>query len=465
MTARSPVPPLARYAMGAVAAFGLSLAFAFVCAPYPIEWAEGRVFDTARLLMQGTPVYCDIQVLPCADLTYPPPYTALVAVLAKVFGLDFQIGRAVSFVSLLWVLVSLYRIARTRCDRWPALAAPALFSCFVEACFFAGLLRPDFLSLALVLCAIDVLLRKASLAGAVVSALITLLGLFVKPQAFASVFAMTVYLAIRDRKRLWAFVAVGAAGGASIVALGEILTGRRFIDHHVWYAVAGHSWEQLGIVLFYGALPWTGFFAVAFYQSLRESRSAFVATWFFASLAWSLVIGASTGAAPNYLLELYVATSLALANFLATPRERHPMAILLALQIFACAALNPWIGLERYFSIRKLWSGSAPMVADLRAAPEPILVEELGVAGYTGHRLFVNPYVVTQLTKLHRWDQTPLLALLRKGAFSRIVLREAPADRPTRLQRERFTPQMLEAIAARYRIRWSDGSWFVYEPR
>jgi Dolichyl-phosphate-mannose-protein mannosyltransferase len=466
MNEKSPVPPLVGYAMGAVAAFGLALAFAFVCTGYPIEWAEGRVFETARLILQGAPLYCDIQVLPCADLTYPPPYAALVAALAKVFGLGFGIGRAVSFASLLWVLVSLYRIARTRCGRWPALAAPALFLFFIEACYFAGLMRPDFLSLALVVCAIDVLLRKPSIGGAIASALLALLGLFVKPQAFAAVFAMTVYLAIVDRKRLRAFVAVGAAGGVSIVVLGEILTGRRFIAHHFWYLVSpGHTWAQLGTVLFYGVLPWTVFFAVAFYQSLRQGRSDFVSIYFFASLVWALVSSGSTGAAPNYLFELYVATSLAIAGFLGTLRERSSAATLLALQIFACAILNPWIGLERYLSLRKLWSARATIVPALRAAPEPILVEEPGVAGYTGHRLFVNSYVVTQLSNMKRWDQTPLLALLRTGRFSRVVLREAPADRPTRLQRERFTPEMLEAIAARYRIAWSDGNWFVYEPR
>ena len=466
MTARSPVPPLVGYAMGAVAAFGLALAFAFVCAPYPIEWAEGRVFDTARLILQGEPIYCDIQVLPCADLTYPPLYAALVAALARVFGLGFGIGRAVSFASLLWALVSLYRIARIRCDRWPALAAPAVFLCFVEACYFAGLLRPDFLSLALVLCGIEVLLRKTSVSGAVASALLTLLGLFVKPQAFAAVFAMTVHLAITDRKRLMAFAAVGAAGGAAIVVAGEILTGHRFLAHHLWYVVSpGHSWAQLGPVLFYGALPWPGFFAVALYQSLREGRSDFVSIYFFASLAWALVSSGSTGAAPNYLFELYVATSIAIAHFLATLRERHLAATLIALQVFACVFLNPWIGLERYFSLRELWSARATMVPDLRAASEPILVEELGVAGYTGHRLFVNSYVVSHLSGMHRWDQTPLLALIRKGGFSRVVLRGAPADRPTRLQRERFTPEMLDAIAARYRVAWSDGNWFVYEPR
>jgi hypothetical protein len=469
MSEKSPVPPLVGYAMSAVAAFGLALAFAFVCAPYPIEWAEGRVFESVRLLVQRAPLYCDIRVLPCADLTYPPPYAALVAALAKPFGLGFGIGRAVSFASLLWVLVSLYRIARTRCDRWPALAAPGVFLFFIEACYFAGLMRPDFLSLALVLCAIDVLLSRDSVRGAVASALLTVLGLFVKPQAFAAVFAMTAYLAIRDRKRLQAFVAVGAASGASIVALGQILTGGRFIDHHYWYVVSpGHTWIQLGIVLFYGVLPWTIFFVLAFLQSVRELRRRpvdFVPIYFFASLVWALVSSGRTGAAPNYLLELYVATSLAVAGFLGTLRERSLAATLLALQVFACVILNPWIGLERYLSLRKLWAARATMVPALRAAPEPILVEELGVAGYTGHSLFLNPYVVTQLTRMNRWDQTPLLAFIRKGGFSRVVLREAPADRPTRLQRERFTPEVLEAIAAHYRIAWSDGNWFVYEPR
>ena len=105
------------------------------------------------------------------------------------------------------------------------------------------------------------------------------------------------------------------------------------------------------------------------------------------------------------------------------------------------------------------------MVPALRAAPEPILVEEPGVAGYTGHRLFVNTYVVTQLLNMKEWDETPLLALLREGRFSRVVLREAPADHPSPLQRERFSPRMLEAIASRYRVSWTDGNWFVYEPR
>ena len=465
MTGRSPLPPLAGYAMGAVAAFGLALALAFVFAPYPLEWGEGRVFETVRLILHGAPLYCDIHVLPCADLTYPPPYAALVASLARMSGPGFGIGRAVSFASLLWILVSLYRIARIRCGVRPALAAPAVFLFFVEACYFAGLLRPDVLSLALVLCAIDVLLRKATVSGAVAAALLTVLGLFVKPQAFAAVFAMTVHLALTDRKRLWAFVAVGAATAASIVVAGEILTNHRFVDHHFWYVVSpGHTFTQLGIVLFYGALPWTVFFAVAFYQSLREWRSDFGAIYFFASLAWGLVSSGSKGAGPNYLFELYVATSLAIARFLVMPRERRLAATLLAVQISASAFLNPWIGLERYFSLRRLWAARTTLVRDLRAAPEPILVEELGLAGYTGHRLFVNPYVVTQLAIMKRWDQTPLVALIGKGRFSRIVLREAPADRPSRLQRERFTPQMLEAIVAHYRIAWSDGNWFVYEP-
>jgi hypothetical protein len=45
------------------------------------------------------------------------------------------------------------------------------------------------------------------------------------------------------------------------------------------------------------------------------------------------------------------------------------------------------------------------------------------------------------------------------------VLRESPADHPNPLQLERFTPEMLRAIASSYRIAWSDGNWFVYQPR
>jgi len=202
------IPSFVGPAMAAVAAFGLALALAFVCAPYPVEWAEGRVFETARLMLAGSPLYCDIHVLPCADLTYPPAYSAVVAALGRVFGLGFTAGRAVSLAALLWVLLGLYRIARAQSDRWTALAAPAVFLFFTEVSYYAGSLRPDLLSLALVVSALATLLRWPTIRGTVSSALLLLTGLFVKPQAFAAVCAVCIYLAMVDRKRLAAFIAV-----------------------------------------------------------------------------------------------------------------------------------------------------------------------------------------------------------------------------------------------------------------
>ena len=465
------------YGAAAVAAFGLALTFAFVCLEYPIDWAEGRVFETARLILEGAPLYCDIDHLPCADLTYPPLYSALVAALEKVFGAGFRAGRALSFASLIWILVSLYRIARAHFDGRSALAAPAVFLFFVEVSFFAGVMRPDVLSLALVLAAMDVLIRRPTIPGAVASALVMLLGLFTKPHSLAAVFAVCIYLALKDRKRLAAFVAVGMAGGALIFGLGQFLTGGRFLDHHLRYVMSqSNTLTQLRRVLFYGALPWAILIVVGLYQSLRALRHpvSLVPIYFVTSLAWALATAGKDGAAPNYLFELYVATSLAVAGFLHARHERPSepagrldrlAGVLLSIQVVLCLFLNPWIGLERYFSNRKLWSGRETMVPLLRAAPEPILVEELGVAGYTGHQLFVDSFVATRLSNLHQWDEGPLLELLRSRGFSRVVLREAPADHPSELQRERFTPRMLQAIAANYRVSWSDGNWFVYEPR
>ena len=189
---------------------------------------------------------------------------------------------------------------------------------------------------------------------------------------------------------------------------------------------------------------------------------------------WALATSTGAGAAPNYLLELYAATALASASFLGELRDKpwdqavrldRMAAAALSIQVVLCLAVNPWLGLERYRSNEKLWSSRETMVPQLRSAPEPILVEELGVAGYTGHRLFVNSFVVTRLSNMHQWDEDPFLAFLRRGGFSRVVLREAPADHPTELQHERFTPRMLEAIATHYRVSWSDGNWFVYEAR
>src|SRR5262249_38084291 len=185
--------------------------------------------------------------------------------------------------------------------------------------------------------------------------------------------------------------------------LGEALSGARFLHPHSRYVVyPSHTLAQLGTVLFYGALPWMMFLCVALLHSLRalwQRPPGLVPIYVLTSLLWAIPTAAGAGPAPNYLFQPYVPPRRASAAFLHGLRGRPQgeggridrlAGALLSIQIVVCLALNPWIGLEHFLSIRRLWSNRDALMAALRSAPEPILVEDLGVAGYTGHRLFVD---------------------------------------------------------------------------
>jgi hypothetical protein len=76
--------------------FAIGRRFAF---PYDLEWMEGGMLNHALRLSEGHTIYPP----PSVDFIpylYTPLYPALLAALGKVFGLSYQLGRAVSILSL-----------------------------------------------------------------------------------------------------------------------------------------------------------------------------------------------------------------------------------------------------------------------------------------------------------------------------------------------------------------------------
>src|SRR5712691_1385298 len=93
------------FLVSAAALVNLGFAFARRLAyPYDLEWMEGGMLVHAWRLMHGETIY----PAPSVDFIpylYTPGYPALLAGLGKVFGLGYALGRAVSAVSLVAILV------------------------------------------------------------------------------------------------------------------------------------------------------------------------------------------------------------------------------------------------------------------------------------------------------------------------------------------------------------------------
>ncbi len=130
--------------------------------PYDLEWMEGGELCHALRLLDGKPLYAP----PSVDFIpylYTPLYPALLAALAKLFGLGYRLGRAVSILSTLGATVAGYRFAaRHGGSRAAALVAMALpAAAYVRTGTFYDLVRPDALWLFLTTAAVLLVYRAA----------------------------------------------------------------------------------------------------------------------------------------------------------------------------------------------------------------------------------------------------------------------------------------------------------------
>ncbi len=110
------------------------------------------------------------------------------------------------------------------------------------------------------------------------------------------------------------------------------------------------------------------------------------------------------------------------------------------------------------------------LVETLRATPGPVLCEHAVPAMRAGKDVYMQPFIMKELAKEGKWDQTGVVEALRRGEFSRIVTTED-------IFKDQFffhyTDEMVAAIRGSYR--WSETlnghggrpalfTFHVYEP-
>ena len=79
--------------------------------PYDLEWLEGATLWHAQRLLDGQPIYAP----PSLDFVphpYTPLYPWLLALLGRVFGVSYVVGRALSVAAFAGALVVGWRFCR-----------------------------------------------------------------------------------------------------------------------------------------------------------------------------------------------------------------------------------------------------------------------------------------------------------------------------------------------------------------
>jgi 4-amino-4-deoxy-L-arabinose transferase-like glycosyltransferase len=283
---------------------------------YPYEWDEDEGYHVyfAKCLLQGKPIYGDINQAPILPQTYPPVHAAVLSLFVKVLGATLLAGRLVSLLAVAGLAVVVVLVLRQETGRWSlgVLAAGlVLGSPFVAV--WGPLCRVDSLMLFFVLAGLLVIRQyPRSRLALVPGLLLLLLACYTKQQAVVFLPAAFLHLWQHSRRTALFGMAGLAAAGLVVLVVLQLWSGGAFWQN----AVTGQATEfRLGLIITHskdflalhallvaGAAGW-----IAYQVNMRrlEIWSAFAI-----SAVALIILAGKNGAAFHYCLAAVVAAIL-----------------------------------------------------------------------------------------------------------------------------------------------------------
>ncbi|HET7270699.1 MAG TPA: carbohydrate ABC transporter permease, partial [Rubrobacter sp.] len=444
--------------------------------PYPLNYGEGPLLDQAARLADLETIYrADISKPPYVVSNYPPLFVGFQAPLVWIFGPAFWYGRAISLASTVVVacLISAVLHALTR-DRISSMVAGLTFMAVPFVLHWSSLDRVDMLGLALSWGALYIIVRRSDRSGVILAALLLVAVAYTR-QTFvlaAPLAAFAWLLAGGHRRRALDLAALTGGFGVLLLAMFSSLTGGGFFFHTVTANVNEFRWEQVSsnLVTTQALMPMLILGALAFVVLGLRSRPAswwLVCTYLAGSAATALLIG-KVGSDINYLLEFSAALSLATGALLARyggrqgPRSALLVALAVQLVIMVQASQANYAGLQAGVIDQRSELSRLEEVVD--GSKGPVLADEYaGLLPLDGRRIYLQPFEFSQLSRDGKWNQRPLVEAIRREEFGAILIFEPPGA--FWLVRDRWTPQMLQAIEAGYEPTEKHAWTVVYLPK
>jgi hypothetical protein len=448
--------------------------------PFPLNYGEGTLLNQARLLALGRNIYPpDLTDYPYTITEYPPIYMALLALSIKLFGLSYAIGRTLSVVAALLSAACIVLMLYTLTDDKAASAIGGmLFLAFPYVICWSSLVRIDLLALVFSLGGILVVIRWPLERWSPFLSAALMIGAAFTRQSYLLAGPLTVagWLFLQDRKKAWMFVLSLVAGTLVVFGGLNALTRGGFFFHIVTANVQEFSLTEL--IRFFTHLVGTSapllvIAVVELIAAARQPRSASLipSLFFVGGFLSALTIG-KVGADINYFLELLAALSLvagtAVARWRRWPETSWVGPILLALLALQVLWLLP---MARFYTHGlELRTQMQPELEKLESLVEeeagPILADEyMGLLVMNEREVFLRPFHFTQLAHQGRWDQSKLVADLRAGCFSLILVSDQRPVFSEALVSSRWTEEMRAAIQETYEPTQVLAGTTVYRPR
>jgi hypothetical protein len=424
----------------------------------PVLYGEGAVANAARLARDGV-AYLDVDPERFVAANYPPLYFHLASI-----GDPFISGRIASITATLAVAVMIFVCARPA-GRLAAAALSVGWLALAPVMIWGPALKPDLVALALTALAVVALDRRRDLAPIAGFALV--FAAFAKPTALLPAAALLSWLGWSDRATL-----VRCGFGVAVAVIAASVTVYLDSVPDVWRHVV--SWNALswsieqavpvaiiGVVVIgvpLGIAPLT--------RAFGGARAAYLA-----GAVGIVILGGREGATINYLLDLTVATALALAS--AAPRLRAGAlfpTLALAQLLLATAIIDPLRIVPGRVPLTGAWGdpSRAAIIAAELASGDPLLIEDSGVQLARGATPTIDDlFLWSRLVERGTIDAGPILGQVANARF-RAVVSEADLenlDAAPAFERQRWTAALARAVLERYRLDRHEGPLWIYVPR
>jgi hypothetical protein len=303
--------------------------------PLDLEWMEGGTLTHALRLARGQPLYAQPSV-DFVSFLYTPLYPALLALLSKLFGLSYVLGRSVSILSFSGSLALLVAAVRGAARPYESeelravatasglLGAAAVCLAFPFCGAFYDLVRCDSLWLLWVAAGLYACAPGGSAKRVALGALLLVLGFFTKQTAAPFMVAAAASVLLTSGVGLGLlFSAVAFGSTAAGILAGQYLTGG-WLWIYVYRLHQAHEtffekvWPETPRVVFdYGfllLLPIVAWLLLAASRRQLSKRLFHWATMAAAGLATSAVSSATEGAYDNaYIPAVYFGALLSAA--------------------------------------------------------------------------------------------------------------------------------------------------------
>ncbi|CAN5406244.1 hypothetical protein BH09SUM1_BH09SUM1_30820 [soil metagenome] len=516
-TAESPRKPARFFWPAQVILIFVLIATAFVAwanlaAPFDagshslvLDREEGFIVNQAIELHEGRTIYPELKDYPYTVGNYTPLFPFILSPFVDDRIWAFPAGRILCGFSLCGILIAIGILTAWHPTAFwgleiipAALLGLALFTSTYDVSIWLPLIRVDLPAIFFGSLGLVVAIRGTGRWQAFVAPVFFTAAFFTKQTQVIAPMAAVIALWVTGRRRDSVTIASITGGAiAGIVAIICIVTHGQFWKHVVTYNANAFDWWQLPkawlphiarfelFKILAAITAVAGAFAANRENADRQERTMLAgAAAYLALSALSIIQIAKRGSAPNYLLEFDLAVAMAVSLSLVILIARHrrtgrgafalavPCVLLLLHVAQLFMPLPPWgIASRNLMGVRYNNVGDQGGILGVLALPggaislKGTMLCEIPFLPIALHQpVLYQPFIMTELAREGKWDQTPFVNDIRAGKFPLIITTQDVEHDELIVG---WTPEMKRAIVARYQLYTTipaelGGNYYVY---